>query len=118
MSCAYSTYEVNIEIDKNYILGGTGIIQNPNEVGYGYEDENVEVKRKGKTLTWKFKAENVHDFAWAADTEYAHDTYQVPDGPKLHFLYLKNGETQLWEKELPELTWSSQHYRSYLCPSF
>ena len=32
----------------------------------------------------------VHDFMWAADPEYIHDTLQVEDGPLLHFLYKDN----------------------------
>lgn len=100
----WGNYEVNITIDKNYVLAGTGIVQNPNEVGYGYEDDGVKVKRKGKTLTWKFKAENVHDFVWAADTDYEHTTAQVPGGPLLRFFYVKGEETELWRTELPAYT--------------
>ena len=32
-------------------------------------------------------APNVHDFSWAADTEYVHDIVDVPGGPKMHFFY-------------------------------
>ncbi|MEO9475255.1 MAG: M1 family metallopeptidase [Cyclobacteriaceae bacterium] len=100
----WGDYEVNITIDKKYVLAGTGIVQNPNEVGYGYEDEGVKVKRKGKTLTWKFKANNVHDFVWAADTDYEQTTAQVPNGPLLRFFYIKGEETELWRTELPTYT--------------
>ncbi|MFK7951875.1 MAG: M1 family metallopeptidase [Ekhidna sp.] len=99
----WGDFEVNIAIDKNYILAGTGILQNSNEIGYGYEDEGVEVKRKGKKLTWKFKAENVHDFVWAADPDYKHVTAQVSDGPLLHFFYQEGEKTAEWNK-LPDLT--------------
>jgi hypothetical protein len=37
--------------------------------------------------TWKFKAEDVHDFAWAADPGYKHITRKVENGPLLHFIY-------------------------------
>src|SRR5690606_14035039 len=70
----WGDYDVNITIDKDYILGGTGVLQNANEIGYGYQDQGVKVKKhRGKTLTWNFKAHDVHDFAWAADPEYIHD---------------------------------------------
>src|SRR5690606_8809966 len=39
----WGDYDVKITIDADYILGGTGYLQNPNEMGYGYEDEGVEV---------------------------------------------------------------------------
>lgn len=99
----WGNYEVNITIDKSYILAGTGVLQNGDEVGYGYETEGTEVKRKGKSLTWKFKAENVHDFVWAADPDYKHVITEVPDGPVLHFFYQESKETKEWKK-LPELT--------------
>jgi hypothetical protein len=28
---------INITIDKNYTLGGSGYLQNPNEIGHGYK---------------------------------------------------------------------------------
>ena len=69
-------------------LGGTGYLQNPNEIGYGYETGEL-TPVKGDKHTWHFKASNVHDFTWAADPDYIHDKVQVPDGPMLHFFYKK-----------------------------
>lgn len=86
----WGDFDVKITIDKDFILGGTGYIQNPNEVGYGYEEEGVRVKRRGKKLTWHFVAPNVHDFTWAADKEYIHDKIERNDGVTLHFLYKNN----------------------------
>lgn len=88
----FGNYDVKITIDKSYTLGGTGYLQNPNEIGHGYQDKGVQVKipKKTKHLTWHFIAPNVHDFAWAADPDYVHDTQQVPNGPMLHFFYKKN----------------------------
>lgn len=83
----WGNFDVKITIDKDYILGGTGYLQNPNNVGYGYEDKGVKVKRKGKKLTWHFVAPNVHDFTWAADKDYIHDKITAKDGTVLHFLY-------------------------------
>jgi len=82
----WGDFDVKITIDKNYTIGGTGYLQNPNEIGHGYETQALQ-KQKGKTLTWHFKAPNVHDFTWAADPDYVHDKLQVENGPMLHFLY-------------------------------
>ncbi|MFN2456595.1 MAG: M1 family aminopeptidase [Chitinophagaceae bacterium] len=69
----WGDYDVTINIDKNYLLGGTGYLQNPNSIGYGYEDKGAKVIRpSGNNLTWRFIAPNVHDFAWAADPQYKH----------------------------------------------
>lgn len=83
----WGDFDVRINIDAEYILGGTGVLQNPDEIGYGYSD--VRKKPKGKRATWHFKAENVHDFAWAADPDYVHFSKQVVRGPLLHFFYDK-----------------------------
>lgn len=99
----WGDYEVNLTINKDYVVAATGTLQNPNEVGYGYESPGTTVKRKGKKLTWRFKAENVHDFVWAADPDYKHVTAQVLDGPLLHFFYQESKNTKEWEN-LPDLT--------------
>lgn len=83
----WGDFDVKITIDKDYILGGTGYLQNPQEIGYGYEKEGTKVKRKGKKLTWHFNAPQVHDFTWAADPEFVHDSRIAKDGTVLHFLY-------------------------------
>ncbi|ELR71487.1 Zn-dependent aminopeptidase [Fulvivirga imtechensis AK7] len=99
----WSDFDVKITIDPNYIIGGTGYLQNPQKTGYGYQKEGTEVNKSDKPLTWHFKAPNVHDFAWAADPDYKHTTAQVPGGPTLHFLYQETeGNRENWAK-LPEL---------------
>ncbi len=105
----WGDFEVDLSIDKSYVVAATGTLQNNNEIGYGYEDKGVDVKRKGKKLTWKFKAENVHDFVWAADPDYKHVVTNVPGGPVLHFFYQEGEKTEVW-KELPALTVKAFEY--------
>ncbi|MES2882291.1 MAG: M1 family metallopeptidase, partial [Bacteroidota bacterium] len=94
----WGDYDVTINIDKKYIIGGSGYLQNANSVGYGYEDKGAKVSRPaGNKLTWKFIAPNVHDFAWAADPEYKHMTRQITNGPTIHVLY-KNPENDAKEE--------------------
>ncbi|WP_029036390.1 M1 family metallopeptidase [Salinimicrobium xinjiangense] len=100
----WGDYDVKINIDKNYILGASGLLQNASEIGYGYEDEGVKVNRKkGDKLTWHFVAEDVIDFAWAADPEYIHDKRTAADGTVLHFLYKNNPEIkENWKNLQPK----------------
>ncbi len=100
----WGDFDVKLTIDKTYTVGGSGYLQNPQEVGHGYQAEGSKVKKqKGKTLTWHFKAPMVHDFMWAADPEYIHDTLQVEDGPLLHFLYKDNKKIlENWKKLQPK----------------
>ena len=84
----WGDYDVTIKIDKNYIIGGSGYLQNAAQVGYGYEEKGAKVTRPaGEKLSWRFLAPDVHDFAWAADPEYKHLVRSIPDGPTIHVLY-------------------------------
>ncbi len=82
----WGEYDVTISIDKNYLLGGSGTIQN--KVGFGYEPIGTEpFKQTRNKQTWHFVAPNVHDFAWAADPEYKHLVRKITNGPIIHVLY-------------------------------
>jgi hypothetical protein len=100
----WGDFDVKITIDSAYVIAGTGILQNPQEIGHGYQAEGQRVKRPNSPrLTYHFVAENVHDFMWAADPDYQHTTAQVPDGPRLHFFYQSDTLAENWE-QLPEYT--------------
>jgi len=86
----WGDFDVTIHIDKSYTLGGTGYLQNPQEIGHGYEDVTKALNLpSGDKLSWHFKAPNVHDFMWGADPAYIHDVLKMDNGIDLHFLYKK-----------------------------
>ena len=96
----WGDYSVKITIDKNYILGGTGYLQNSTEIGYGYHPKNKTIDHSEKEkLTWHFFAPSVHDFTWAADPDFVHDVVKGPNDVDLHFLYKTNQEN--WRKLQP-----------------
>ena len=103
----WGNFDVKLTIDKNYIVGGTGYLQN-------------ETKASGNKKTLHFKAPNVHDFAWAADPDYIHDTMQVPNGPLLNFYYkktLEKNNLENWKKMQPKtvelMNYFSEHIGKY-----
>ncbi|MGI9545795.1 MAG: M1 family metallopeptidase, partial [Flavobacteriaceae bacterium] len=100
----WGDFDVKLTIDKNYTVGGTGYLQNPDEIGHGYQSPGAKLKKvKGKTLTWHFIAPMVHDFMWAADPDYVHDTLKMEDGPTLHFFYKNNPEIlENWKNLQPK----------------
>ena len=93
----WGNYKVNITIDKNYVVGGTGYLQNANEIGHGYS-EKITKEKDESTNTWKFYAPNVHDFAWAADPDYIHDIKRTESGVDLHFFYKPTVNVEYWKK--------------------
>ena len=92
----WGDYTVNITIDKNYVLGGTGYLQNAEEIGHGYSKKPVSLNKN--SLTWKFYAPKVHDFAWAADPEYLHDKVTSDSGVDLHFFYKPSVNVDNWKR--------------------
>jgi len=121
----WGDFDVTIHIDPSYTIGGTGVLVNNNEIGHGYQDEGVKVKKhkKKKKLAWHFKAEDVHDFTWAADDEYQHDVVRMENGPVLHFLYKGDEETvENWRKVQPftehGMKYFSEHIGAYPWPQY
>ncbi len=112
----WGDFDVKITIDKDYILGGSGYIQNPNQVGYGYETGTVK-RVAGDKITWHFKAPMVHDFTWAADKDYIHDIVKGENGVQLHFLYKKDVNQENWkileEKTAALLKFYNKHIGTY-----
>ncbi len=117
----WGDFDVTIHIDKKYVVGGTGYLQNPQEIGHGYEDASKKLKLpKGDKLAWHFKAPNVHDFTWAADPDFQHDTYKMNNGIDLHFYYKKDMEEKYvknWKDLQPKtaelMKYFSEHVGQY-----
>jgi hypothetical protein len=100
----WGDFEVKISLDSAYVIGGTGYLQNPLEIGHGYEPKGAKVKRPNSPkLTWHFKAPNVHDFAWAADPDFIHEIIKASPETDFHFFYqTSRPETVKNWKEFPK----------------
>ena len=99
----WGDFDVKITLDKDYTVGGSGYLQNADKIGKGYSDRKKAKSKKGK-ITWHFIAPNVHDFTFAADTDYIHDIYPGPNNVDLHFFYKNNPEIIENWKNLQPLT--------------
>ena len=85
----WGDYDVTINIDKDYKLAGTGVIQNAAEIGWGYDKAGTALKPIAtKKRKWHFIALNVHDFVWAADPDYEHLVRKVGN-TTLNIIYKK-----------------------------
>ena len=93
----WGDFDVKLTIDKNFVVGGTGYLQNP-------EAAEMSSNKSTSKNTWHFIAPNVHDFTWAADPDYIHDILEMEGGPKLHFYYkntLSEKQLENWKKLQP-----------------
>ncbi len=118
----FGNYEVEITVPSDHIVGATGRLVNPGEVLSGEqlerfdqagasferpvlivteEDARAAESRKSKEhKTWKFRAENVRDFAFASSRKFIWDAMAVKTGERTALassLYPREGNP-LWEK--------------------
>ena len=120
----YGEFDVKITLPAEYTIGATGVLQNPDEVGHGYDIDGSGTWRPSDglpdadTLTWHFRAEDVHNFAWSADPDYIHDKVTA-DGTAHHILY-KPAVAEQWRplrNNMPDLTaYFSDEYGDYPYP--
>lgn len=98
----YGDYEVALTLPAGWLVGATGELRNPEEVLTDparrrlrqalTADSTVHVvteadlaagrvtRRSGGTLTWRFAASDVRDFAWIASDGYLWDVTRAPVG--------------------------------------
>jgi len=123
----WGDFDVKIKLPKKYIMGATGTLQNPSKIRYGYQDDAKDSKKGpkglGKNAEWHWKAEKVHDFAWAADPDYTHMSATTKAGTKLHYLYQDNEEThENWNNLHPAMDEAEQYlnenFGEYPFPSY
>ncbi|MEQ8844334.1 MAG: M1 family metallopeptidase [Phycisphaerales bacterium] len=95
----FGNYEVNITVPRTYLVAGSGVLQNPEEVlTQTQRDRLAQAKNSRETvmirtaeevgdpasrpsgngpLTWRFKGENIRTFAWAASDAFIWDACGV-----------------------------------------
>jgi hypothetical protein len=118
----FGNYEVSITVPSDHVLDGTGVLQNMKEVfskdmikrynlakkSYNapvviVTQEEAQAAEKGfsnTTKTWKLKAENVRDFAFATSRKFIWDMQAVKFGDRdvmAVSMYPKEGNP-LWEE--------------------
>ena len=72
----WGNYDVTLRMDKNYMVGGTGVLQNP----------TAPLDKDGHKV-WNFKGNTIHDFVWFADNNFKHLSKEVRKGLTLHVYY-------------------------------
>jgi hypothetical protein len=108
----WGDFDVKITLDKDFMVAASGYLQNAETIGKGYSDRKRAKTKKGK-ITWHYIAPMVHDFTWAADVDYIHDTYPGPNDVDLHFFYKNDPEIiENWKKLQPHTAELMEYYNS------
>lgn len=120
---SFGDFEVEITVPEDHVIGATGELQNANEVLSRTErqrfdkakksfdkpviivtQKEAEAKEKNPKTgkkTWKYKATNVRDYAFASSRKFIWDAQSVKTGtttPLAMSYYPKEGNP-LWERE-------------------
>jgi hypothetical protein len=113
----YGDFDYQVTVPAGYIVGGTGELVNPRDVltadqiarlaRAAKSDSTVQIvsatelesgaaraKRSG-TLTWKFRAKNVRDVAWAASPEFVWDASSWKG--KMAYAYYRPSAVETWK---------------------
>lgn len=119
----WGDFDVTLEMDSSFMIAASGVLQNPHEIGKGYPSKKPVKRGAGSKLRWRFVANDVHDFAWAADRDFVHTMDQVPGGPELHFFYKNKPEYEATWKELPgymvrSFQYMDKHFGKYPWPQY
>lgn len=123
----FGSFDVQLEVPTEYVVAATGVLQNPEATAphHGYADpESLPRKNKDqKTTNWHFIADQVHDFVWAADPDYQHDTYRADCGIDVHYFYQPDTAYADKWKRLPQVmnrvfTYAIEHFGPYPYPTY
>ncbi|MEI7588180.1 MAG: M1 family metallopeptidase [Chitinophagia bacterium] len=109
----WGNFDVTLQLDKNYMVAATGVLQNP-----------TAVANAAGIKSWNFKGNNVHDFVWVADDHFKHISKEVRKGLTLHVYYKQKTASEdsawanaLWaaEKALPFI---EKNFGAYPYPQY
>ena len=139
----YGSYDVSVTLPDGWLVGATGTLQNPGEVlsaqtrerlaGVTGPDSIVTIVGPDEraagtstrqsptgTLTWRFSAENVRDFAFGASDAYVWDatlaeTGDADDGSaRIHALY--RPDASAWDRGAEFGRFSIEHLSDMIMP--
>ena len=103
----FGNFDITFHLNKDYVIGASGKLQNPKEVK-GYDKKAKIIAPDGKAK-WHFKAENIHDFAWAADTKFVVDSAKSQGGVSVYTVYLPT-DKQVQENWATALDMATQFF--------
>ena len=126
----YGDYEYSVTVPAGYVVAGSGVLQNPDEVltatqrqrlstaSHSGEVTQVITQTEAATAktravpgtrTWRFRAQNVHDVAWAGAPDFRWDATSW-NGilTQAYYEFPKAGKA--WEQGAEQTQWTIRQY--------
>ena len=135
----YGSFDVSLTLPTNMLVAATGLLQNPTEVLTAVQRQRLAQARsstttvviRGKdeindpasrpptpyeTFTWRFKADSVRDFAWAAARHFIWDAVGVNGGKTLAMSFYPPSAEPLWREATQYAKTAIENYSTQWAP--
>jgi hypothetical protein len=132
----YGDYDYSVTVPAGYTVAGSGVLQNPDEVLTAEERQRLALASRSTdvvpiitqseaamskrrivsgTKTWHFRAQHVHDVAWAAAPDFRWDATSW-NGilTQAYYEFPKSGKA--WESAAEQTQWTIRQYSQLFFP--
>ncbi|MFL5402238.1 MAG: M1 family metallopeptidase [Gemmatimonadales bacterium] len=132
----YGSFDVSLTIPANMLVAATGTLQNPAQVLTATQrnrlarargsDSTVVIRGKDEiadpasrpvthsgTLTWRFTADSVRDFAWAAARHFVWDAARANGGKTLAMSFYPPSAEPVWQESTQDVKFAVESYSSW-----
>lgn len=132
----YGDYDYAVTVPAGYVVAGSGVLQNPEDVLTAEERRRLssasgnsavvqiitqaeaaaaKTQQKAGTKTWRFRARNVHDVAWAAAPDFRWDATSW-NGILMQSYYEFPKAGKAWEQAAEQTQWTIRQYSELFFP--
>ena len=138
----YGDYDVSLTVPAGWLVGATGALQNPTDVlsartrarldsartatsvvrvvtEQDKADSAVTARGSNGQLTWRYRANNVRDFAWGTSPRYLWDATSAATGADtsaIYAFYRPEGRRSYWDEAARYGRHSIEFYSKLLWP--
>jgi Peptidase family M1 domain len=132
----YGRFDVSLRVPANMLVAATGTLQNPTEVLTATQrsrlsrarasDSTVVIRGKAEIddpasrptppsgmLTWRFMADSVRDFAWAAARHFVWDAAGTNGGKTLAMSFYPPSAEPVWKESTQYIRLAVENYSSW-----
>jgi hypothetical protein len=132
----YGDFDYSVTVPAGYVVAGSGVLQNPDDVLTGEQRRRLakaagssdvvpiigrteaaaaKIRIVPGTRTWRFRAQHVHDVAWAAAPDFRWDATSW-NGilTQAYYQFPKSGKA--WEDAAEQTQWTIRQYSELFFP--
>jgi len=135
----YGSFDVSLTVPANMIVGATGVLRNPEQVLTATQrarlakartsESTVVIRGVGEIadpasrptsssgmLTWRFQADSVRDFAWAAARHFVWDAASANGGKTLAMSLYPPSADSIWKESSQYVKFAIEQYSKQWYP--